>query len=222
MEEFNQNISFLPTKLFMQSLISFRFRRVIHFSKKRQCSTENHTSRTQNSKRTEQNRIVMDTKRNMADNSNSDFRLKVYILELDSVRTTIASAATISTSKSTSASAVEAASVTITTIPAIAVSDYVTRTIDTFDISQSDIVYRAEGNANIVLAIPRRCQVLRLPKNTKRLFHSFLCTNHVTNKRLICLVFFFRFISFLSLCLSCDFCLWLVYVLVFIYGITYI
>lgn len=194
MEEFNQNITFLPTKIFMQSLISFRFRRVIHFGKKRQCSTENHTSHTQNLKRTEQNRIVMDTKRNMADNGKLDFRLKVYILELDSVRTTIASATTISTSTSTSASAVEAASVTTT--PAVAVSDYVTRTIDTFDISQSDIDYRAEGNANIVLAIPHRCQVLRLPKNTKRLFHSFLCTNHVTNKRLICLVFFsFHFIS---------------------------
>lgn len=45
---------------------------------------------------------------------------------------------------------------------------YVTRVIDSFDVGRNDMEYRAEGNANIVLAIPQRCQVLRLPKLTKR------------------------------------------------------
>lgn len=53
-------------------------------------------------------------------------------------------------------------------------TDYVTHPIDTFDISRSDMEYRAEGNANIVLALPHRCQVLRLPKILKRYF-LFLC-----------------------------------------------
>lgn len=53
-------------------------------------------------------------------------------------------------------------------------TDYVTHPIDMFDISQNDMEYRAEGNANIVLALPQRCQVLRLPKMLKRYFLFFL------------------------------------------------
>lgn len=109
----------------------------------------------------------MDAERNMSEKSQLDFRLKVFILELDFIRTTIPSTATIATSSSSSSS-VEA-----TPTQAVAIEDYVTRTIETIDIGRSDIDYRAEGNANIVLAIPHRCQVLRLPKKSKRLFHSF-------------------------------------------------
>lgn len=145
----------------------------------------------------------MDTVRNMADNSQLDFRLKVYILELVSM------ASGSSTTASSVAAASPSTSVPVTTQqPTVAASDYVTRTIDTFDISRNDIDYRAEGNANIVLAIPQRCQVLRLPKKSKRLFHSFLFFLHescITNKRLIylCACYFF----FISLCLSISFSL---------------
>lgn len=55
---------------------------------------------------------------------------------------------------------------------------YVTRIIDSFDVGHNDLEYRAEGNANIVLAIPQRCQVLRLPKLTKR-YWVFLIYNYV-------------------------------------------
>lgn len=45
---------------------------------------------------------------------------------------------------------------------------YAARNIDTFTIGQSEMNYRAEGNANMVIAMPQRCQVLRLPKICKR------------------------------------------------------
>lgn len=45
--------------------------------------------------------------------------------------------------------------------------DYGLREINTFDVHQSNINYRAEGNANIVLALPLQCQVLRLPKSKR-------------------------------------------------------
>lgn len=84
--------------------------------------------------------------------SQMNFRFKVYILEIDSVIvpkiTDVASA------------------------PAI---DYVTRIIETFDVCRNDIHYRAEGNANIVIGIQPRCQVLRLSKilKDKRIFYVF-------------------------------------------------
>lgn len=87
----------------------------------------------------------------MEGNNQLDFRLKIYVLELN-----------------TSANA----SSTPTTTTADLVTDYVKRTIDIFNITQREMDYRAEGNANIVLAIPRRCQVLRLPKRSERLFYS--------------------------------------------------
>lgn len=43
------------------------------------------------------------------------------------------------------------------------------RELDMFDVQHFDVNYRAEGDANIVLALPQRHQVLRLPKS-KRLF----------------------------------------------------
>lgn len=64
---------------------------------------------------------------------------------------------------------------------------YVTRILDTFDIRRNDIEYRAEGNANIVLAIPHRCQVLRLPKIVKW---------YVS--------FFIRSSSYIEICYSVD------------------
>lgn len=36
-----------------------------------------------------------------------------------------------------------------------------------FSIPEKEIFYRAEGNANLVLSIPHRRQVLRLPKSDK-------------------------------------------------------
>lgn len=110
-----------------------------------------------------------------ANNSQLDFRLKIYVLELDTTPVTIAPPAT-TQQLSLSSSAAAAAPTTIASDDAAAaafVSNYVTRTIDTFDISRNNIDYRAEGNANIVLAIPQRCQVLRLPKKSKRL-HTFI------------------------------------------------
>lgn len=38
------------------------------------------------------------------------------------------------------------------------------QSIEKFEIDQRDLSYRGEGNANIVLAIAHRDQVLRLPK----------------------------------------------------------
>ncbi|XP_031622852.1 inositol-pentakisphosphate 2-kinase [Contarinia nasturtii] len=80
-----------------------------------------------------------------------DFRLKIYILELDSQTTELSSSSSSSSTAGTVTSTI----------------DYVTRVIDTFDVCRNDIDYRAEGNANIVLTIPKRCQVLRLPKISK-------------------------------------------------------
>lgn len=78
----------------------------------------------------------------MANDSQFEFRLKITTLELD---------VTSGTPSSTNV-------------------NYITRTIDVFEIDHTNIKYRAEGNANIVLAIPQRFQVLRLPKNcSKRL-----------------------------------------------------
>lgn len=45
--------------------------------------------------------------------------------------------------------------------------DYGVREISTFDVHHSEINYRAEGNANIVLALPLLCQVLRLAKSKR-------------------------------------------------------
>lgn len=108
----------------------------------------------------------------MADNGQLDFRLKIYVLELSSQISTTMTSPSPSPQLPTSAMA---AAGTNSTLPAAAdVTDYVIqRTIDTFEISRNDIEYRAEGNANIVLSIPKRCQVLRLPKKSKRLFDSF-------------------------------------------------
>ncbi|XP_055295906.1 inositol-pentakisphosphate 2-kinase [Sitodiplosis mosellana] len=100
------------------------------------------------------------------DNSQLDFRLKIYVLELDTVPITMAPplpSSTTTIQQSSSSTATTASTVNT----AASVTDYVTRTIDTFDISRNSIDYRAEGNANIVLAIPHRCQVLRLPKKFK-------------------------------------------------------
>lgn len=108
----------------------------------------------------------------MADNGQLDFRLKIYVLELSSqISTTMTSP---SPSPQLPTSAMAAAGMNSTLPAAADVTDYVIqRTIDTFEISRNDIEYRAEGNANIVLSIPKRCQVLRLPKKSKRLFDSF-------------------------------------------------
>lgn len=82
--------------------------------------------------------------RDVADNNQLDIQLKINVLEL-----------------------VSACPAKVT--PAATVAYYITRTIRTFDVSRNDIDYRAEGNANIVLAIPQQNQVLRLPKKHKRL-----------------------------------------------------
>lgn len=111
----------------------------------------------------------------MADNSQLDFRLKIYVLELNSAPITMAQPSTITSPPppiaTTTTVAIEVATA------AVSVADYVTyvtRTIDTFNICRNDIDYRAEGNANIVLAMPQRCQVLRLPKKSKRLFDYYV------------------------------------------------
>lgn len=103
----------------------------------------------------------------MADSCQFDFRIKFYVLELDTIP--LATLPTTTTMPTTSSDIARAS-----TTPAAAATDYVTRIIDTFEISHSDISYRAEGNANIVLAMPQRCQVLRLLKNPKRLFDCFV------------------------------------------------
>lgn len=63
---------------------------------------------------------------------------------------------------------------------------YVTRVMNTFEIGRNEMEYRAEGNANIVLAIPQRCQVLRLPKIAKRFdtTHYTLYTSTVTTPKI--------------------------------------
>lgn len=90
----------------------------------------------------------------MEHNNQLDFQLKIFVLELDTIPTSAKTSPTVAMT---------------TTSSAQPVNGYVTRTIDIFDVNQRDIDYRAEGNANIVLAIPQRCQVLRLPKKSKRL-----------------------------------------------------
>lgn len=45
--------------------------------------------------------------------------------------------------------------------------DYGVREINTFDVHHANINYRGEGNANVVLALPLRCQVVRLPKSKR-------------------------------------------------------
>lgn len=110
---------------------------------------------------------------NMADNSQLDFRLKIYVLELNSAPKTMAQASTITSPSPPTATTTTTVAIKAATA-AVSVTDYVTRTIDTFNISRNDIEYRAEGNANIVLAMPQRCQVLRLPKKSKRLFDYFV------------------------------------------------
>lgn len=92
----------------------------------------------------------------MANNSQLHFRLKITALELI---TNIGIASTESTT----------ATVTATTAPTIMAENYTARTIDMFEIDHTNIEYRAEGNANIVLALPQTCQVLRLPKCSRRL-----------------------------------------------------
>lgn len=117
----------------------------------------------------------------MAHNSQSSFRLKIDILELNlktkSKLTAIKSDAPSSSPVSSSSSQFsDAASIAPKlTRPAATVTDYAIRTLDTFEIELNDIEYRAEGNANIVLALPQRCQVLRLPKQQRlqRLFVVF-------------------------------------------------
>lgn len=109
----------------------------------------------------------------MAHNSQFNFRLKVDILELnlESKSTAITPDAL-----SPSSSSLQFPSVAPKiTSPVATVTDYAIRTLDTFEIEANDIEYRAEGNANIVLALPQRCQVLRLPKHQRpqRLFVVF-------------------------------------------------
>lgn len=105
-----------------------------------------------------------------------NFQLKIRVLELDSVSITMAPPTKIQSSSTQKATAAVAS-----------VIDYVTRTVDTFDVSRNGIDYRAEGNANIVLAIPQRCQVLRLPKKSKRLFNSlFFCHFNDSSSKLCC------------------------------------
>lgn len=148
------------------------------------------------------------------DNSQLDFRLKIYVLELDTVPVTMApplpptTAAAIQQSSSSSAAAAATASTVGT---ASSVTDYVTRTIDTFDVSRNNIDYRAEGNANIVLAIPHRCQVLRLPKKSKRLYITHYSDSNselkaCLSRSFIC--FFLRFFPSLTRVFVCvAFCL---------------
>lgn len=71
-------------------------------------------------------------------------------------------------------------SIRITTLEMEGDGGYGLREINTFDAHHSNINYRAEGNANIVLALPLRCQVLRLPKS-KRLcivLYVSICASH--------------------------------------------
>lgn len=98
----------------------------------------------------------MKTLRVMANNSQLHFRLKITTLELIT-KTGIAS------TKSTIATATTKTDLTILA------EQYTARTIDMFEIDHTNIEYRAEGNANIVLALPQTCQVLRLPKCSRRL-----------------------------------------------------
>lgn len=84
----------------------------------------------------------------MADSSQLDFQLKISTLELVEAPPT--------QSKSPTNSQIPRSSAGI--------SSFGTSVVDTFTICRNDIVYRAEGNANIVFAIPKRCLVLRLPK----------------------------------------------------------
>lgn len=84
----------------------------------------------------------------MTDASQFNFQLTVSVLEL------IPIVQPISTQKSPTHHCTVTASAT--------------KIINTFIINQSEINYRAEGNANIVFAIPKRNLVLRLPKESKR------------------------------------------------------
>lgn len=88
----------------------------------------------------------------MADSNQLNFQLKISTLEL------FAEPQTKSTSPTTSK----------TTHDSAAISSLGTRIVDSFNIGQNDIIYRAEGNANIVFAIPKRYLVLRLPKESNR------------------------------------------------------
>lgn len=97
----------------------------------------------------------MKTSQVMANNSQLHFRLKITALELFT-KTGIASA--------------ESTTATATSTPPIMAENYTARTIDMFEIDHRNIEYRAEGNANIVLALPQTCQVLRLPKCSRRLY----------------------------------------------------
>lgn len=114
----------------------------------------------------------------MEQNSQSDFRLKVDILELESKLTAITTNAQ-STSSSSKLSSVAASGTEIgkkiRPVATVTRIDYTIHILDTFEIRPNDIEYRAEGNANIVLALPQRCQVLRLPKqqSLQRLFIVF-------------------------------------------------
>lgn len=127
----------------------------------------------------------------MAHSTQFDFRLKVHILELEleSQSTAITNDARASSSQSSSHFSSAASIAPKITRPVAAdhlATDYAIHTIDTFEIGPNDIEYRAEGNANIVLALPQRCQVLRLPKQQRpqRLFAIFF------------FVFFFSFFLF--------------------------
>lgn len=105
----------------------------------------------------------------MAHNSQFDFRLKVDILKLESKLTPNTSDAPSSTASSPSQfSSVASIAPKIITRSVPMVTDYAIHTLDTFEIEANDIEYRAEGNANIVLAVPQRCQVLRLPKQQQQ------------------------------------------------------
>lgn len=42
--------------------------------------------------------------------------------------------------------------------------------VESFTIARSELHYRAEGNANIVLSLPRQHKVLRLPKYEQTLY----------------------------------------------------
>lgn len=89
----------------------------------------------------------------MANNSQLRFRLKITTLELITKTGIASTESTIPT----------------TTTTTIMAENYTARTIDMFEIDHTNIEYRAEGNANIVLALPKTCQVLRLPKCSRRL-----------------------------------------------------
>lgn len=146
------------------------------------------------------------------DNSQLNFRLKIYVLELDTVPVTIAPPLPPTTAATIQQSSSSAAATTASTVgTANSVTDYVTRTIDTFDISRNNIDYRAEGNANIVLAIPQRCQVLRLPKKSKRLYITYYFDSYSQLKTWLSrsfIYFFLLFFFFLIRVFVCvSFCL---------------